>query len=835
MFNPDFNLKNSIIYKAIKWGRSPAFRFAGFLKKLFLCFFVFSSAGFIYGTVIGGYENQYLSRLLGFSIIFLSLFFIESIKESFLNSKLKNPELKVSLGIAAKSPENFNPADFMSFETAKAIYKSQKTGKSVFYHILSDNPNFNFVFSRALLDIKEIKKTANKKCEQDLQNTVLESLKIAQKRKHSRIEKGDMLAALAKCDPIFKKILMDNNLKAEDIENLTQWMESLEKKNEGKKNFWEWENLIKNGSLAKHWASGYTPTLDEFSTDWTEIIKKRGMEEIIGNENELINMERILSKQEVHNVLLVGEPGTGRKSIIHALTYKLLLGRSLPEINNKRVVGLDIVSVLANSPTFEGVEKTLEKIFQEAAMAQNVILVIDEFYSFVSQASGKPGTVDISPILARYLPLSNFRLVGITSFLGLHLFVEKNPAIYNFFESVKVSDLTEEDTIRLLENKALGYEKKYKKFVSYEALRDIIKYCAKYIQDIPFPKKALDLFEEVMIYTVRYTESRIVLSEYVSKLFSEKTDIPVGQIESQERAILLNLENLIHERIINQEEAVKEVSTALRRARAEVTSKSGPMGTFLFMGPTGVGKTETAKALTEVYFGSQDKMIRLDMSEFQNITDISRLIGSTEEEGFLTTKVRESPFSLVLLDEIEKAHPNILNLFLQVLDEGCLTDGLGRKISFKNTIIIATSNAGYQVILKAIKDNTEWAKVKGELLNYLFDQSTFRPEFINRFDAVVVFKTLNPENLLAIAELLLQKIRKSLKEKDIEFIITLSLKEKIAELGYNPTFGAREMKRVIQDKVENILASALLSEELKKGDKVEIDPKEFKLIIKKGG
>lgn len=256
------------------------------------------------------------------------------------------------------------------------------------------------------------------------------------------------------------------------------------------------------------------------------------------------------------------------------------------------------------------------------------------------------------------------------------------------------------------------------------------------------------------------------------------------------------------------------------------------MGTFLFLGPTGVGKTETSKALAQVYFGSENKMIRLDMQEFQNVTDIPRLIGSAQEEGFLTTKVREAPFSLILLDEIEKAHPNILNLFLQVLDEGYLTDGLGRKVDFKNSIIIATSNAGYQIILKAIREKTEWIKVKDEILDYIFGQGTFRPEFINRFDAVVVFKTLSKENLLDIAELMLQKIKKGLKEKEIDFIITLVLKEKIAELGYDPTFGARQMKRVIQDKVENVLASALLSGELKKGAQIEIDPEGFKIIVK---
>lgn len=868
MFN--FDLKKAAIYRAVKWERSLFFRFVKPLKKLFLISFIFLFIIFLYGFFTDSFFQSALSQLLGFAILSLPLFLTFSLKESFLNSKLKKPELKITIEEAVNKTEEFNLthkdlyapvnlAEFLSFESAKAVSKSIEFVKkrklsevstaALFYFLLSDNPNLNFVFSRALLNLKKIKnllKTNLKKFsssavrpvkvkfQQGMEELIFEALKTARKNSHSRIEKGDLISALAKYDLVFKQILIDNNLKVEDIENLNWWLESLEKKIAEKKKFWEWKNLIKKGALAKDWAAGFTITLDQFSTDWTEVIKKRGMGEIFGSDEEVMEMERILSQEGVHNVLLIGEPGTGRKSVIHALTQKLLLGQSLPELNYKRVVGLDIISILTQYQSFEEVQAVLEEIFQEAVAAGNIILVIDEFYSFVSSPGGKSGAFDISPILLRYLPLPNFKMIGITSFLGLHLFIEKNPAILNSLSTVEVSELTETETIRLLENSVPSLEKKYKKFISYPALRDIVKYSARYIHHVPFPKKAIDLLEEVTTYTLRYTKSKVVLPEYVSKLVSKKTDIPVGELELKEREILLNLENLIHRRIINQEEAVKEISAALRRARADITIRKGPMGCFLFLGPTGVGKTETSKALAEVYFGSEEKevMIRLDMSEFQNIEDIPRLLGSVNAEGALTTKVQEKPFSLILLDEIEKAHKDILNLFLQVLDEGYLTDGLGRKVYFKNSIIIATSNAGYQTILRALKEKTEWSQVKKVLLDNLFEESTFRPEFINRFDAVVVFKPLSKENLLDIAELMLQKLRKNLKEKEIELIITPALKEKIVELGYNPAFGAREMQRVIQDKVENILASSLLSGELKKGCRVEIDPENFNLEIK---
>ena len=381
-----------------------------------------------------------------------------------------------------------------------------------------------------------------------------------------------------------------------------------------------------------------------------------------------------------------------------------------------------------------------------------------------------------------------------------------------------------------MEELTLQLEAKYKKLISYQALRDIIVFCDKYLKTTPFPEKATDLLDEVMVYAAQIKE-RIVKPEHVAKIVSEKTQIPVGKIEAKEREKLLKLESLIHKRIINQNEAVNQVSDALRRARAEVTARKGPMGTFLFLGPTGVGKTETSKALAEIYFGSESRMIRLDMSEFQSVSDIPRLIGSVGEEGLLTTKVRESPFSLILLDEIEKAHPNILNLFLQVLDEGHLTDGVGRKIDFKNTIIIATSNAGYLVILEALKKNKKMDEVKDELLDHLFKKGIFRPEFINRFDAMVLFKSLTKENLLDISEILLGKVKKGLIKKDIEFIVTKELKEKIVDLSYNPKFGAREMNRVIQDKIGNVLAKALLSQKIKRGDRVEVQAEDFGLKI----
>ncbi len=368
------------------------------------------------------------------------------------------------------------------------------------------------------------------------------------------------------------------------------------------------------------------------------------------------------------------------------------------------------------------------------------------------------------------------------------------------------------------------FEQQHQKVITYPALKEVVSLADQYITGAAFPKKAIDLLDEVTVYAASRPQHPYVTPEDVDTVVTERTDIPVGKIREKERETLLNLEDLLHERVIDQNEAVGDVSEALRRARTEVTVREGPMGTFLFLGPTGVGKTETSKALSAIYFGSEERMIRIDMSEFQEVSDIDRLIGSAEQNGVLTDAVRDDPFSLVLLDEIEKAHPNILDVFLQVLDEGYVTDGLGRRISFESTIIIGTSNAGADLIWEKVNEGEKRELIKDDLFSHFFKRNLFRPEFLNRFDSVVIFKPLGQEELLEIADLMFEDLKENMQQKEITVTVPPSVKERVVELGYDPAFGAREMRRVIQEKVENVLAEALLSEDIGRGDKVKIEP-----------
>jgi ATP-dependent Clp protease ATP-binding subunit ClpC len=810
---------------------------------------------FLYGFVLEKFYDTFNEILLGITIIFLILSISCWYKELFFNLKLKKPEIRTTIKQALTEPEKYNLAEFLNFEVALAVNKSLrfiklKKDKSngvtsgILFYFLLKSKRLNFIFSRALLDAKEVEKTLRQYYKimkenklfvfkdgfsEDFQNTILESLKVAEQKNHQRVEIGDILIALTRHNLIFQEVINASSVRADDIEDLVQWFEFLEQKIEQNKSFWEWDNLIKKGSLAKDWASGFTLTLDRFSIDLSEVAKRRAFAETIWHQKEIENIERILVRQKNNNVLLVGEPGVGKKGIIQGLALRSRLGKSLPDLNYKRIVALDIPAILTQAQSREDAQAILDKIFQETAFAGNVILTINNFHNFV-RMENQPGIIDITGILSSYLLSSNFQIIAITTYDGLHKYIERKPGIMELFEKVEGLELSHKETLFVLQNLSLFYEQKYKKFISFSALKKIIFLADRYIPNVLFPGKAINLLDEVMVCAT-LKKDKIILPEHIIKVVSKKIKAPIGEAETKEKELLLDLEKLIHKRIISQKEAVKEVSTALRRTRAEVTEQKGPMGTFLFLGPSGVGKTETAKALAEIYFGSEKKVIRFDMSEFQNMIDITRLIGSTKEDGLLTTQVRENPFSIILLDEIEKAHKNILNLFLQVLDEGHLTDGLGRKIDFKNSIIIATSNAGYEIILKSLEQKKEWQEIKQNILDYIFEKAIFRPEFVNRFDATVVFEPLDKESLLDITELMLQKIKKSLKNKNINFVINKPLKDKIVELGYNPTFGARELKRVIQDKIENVLASALLSDELKKGSTVEIIIKQDEFVL----
>ncbi len=741
-----------------------------------------------------------------------------------------------------------NIADFLSIESASIVKKAIRLAKKkkievnssiLLYFLLNQrNTKINFILNRILLNKKalllEVKKNMlNTKdiyegtgLTYSLDDFMLEAAKATIRRRGENIKTNDIFSALSKIEPNLKEALRRKKLKKEDIDNLNFWQESLFKKIRDNERWWDRENLSKVGSVARDWASGFTPTLDRYSSDLTDFVRRSGFAEIIGHEKETAQAERVLVRENENNVLLVGDNGVGRASIVRSIAQRCYLNKSLPELNSKRFVELSMSSIITKAGSLDEIEVILDQCLREASYASNIILVLSDFDNYIND-SEKAGSADISSLISPYLRIGEFKFIAITSYKGLHKYIELKPQVLSLFQKITVSEASKDETILLLEKEIPFMEYKYKIFITYPTILKIIELSEKYIQDSPFPKKAIMLLDDVAVYASGLKE-KIVTEVHVENVISEKTEIPVGNITADERDILLNLENLIHERIINQVEAVDEISASLRRARSQIKTKNGPMGTFLFLGPTGVGKTETAKALAEVYFGSESKMIRFDMSEFQTDNDIRRFIGDEKDIGLLATKVKETPFALVLFDEIEKSHPNILNLLLQILDEGFMTNSIGRRVDFQNTIIIATSNAGYQIILDGIKENKPTESLRQEILDYIFKEGIFRPELVNRFDAMVIFRALTKENLFKIADLRFKKLQQNLLRKQINLEVPDKLKMKIVELSYNPQFGAREMRRVIQDKVENALAKAFLADDVKEGDTIYID-EDFKI------
>ena len=846
-----FNLKSTTIYQAVKIAKTLPPKLVKLVNWLLLFIVLSLLIAFFGDKPLPGLSSS--SQVLGLFLIILSFDILGWIWLMFFKSVLKkNIYLKPPLEetITFLDTKDVDLAKYLDFDVAYALVNAlgfcrRKKISLTALHVvlfLFRNERVERIFEKLGLAKGDIKKALKKKKEQLEESKILysetfykiikEATRQAVTNFHRQIELRDFLVAAAEYDNDFRKILFDNNLDPEDVDHVISWDDFITYQAEWKRKFWKLDNLLRKPGIGKQWAAGYTVNLDKYAIDVTKLIKKKGLSlHVVGRKKEIEKIERVLSRRGENNVLVIGRPGGGRSTIVYSFAKKVLEGRSISVLNYKRVLELDVQAMFAGLKTHGEILERFKIVFSEAANAGNIILIIDDIHNYIGMQGGV-GVFDISSTLIPYLGSPELQIIGITTFESFHKNIETNPAVMNFFEKVEIEEPSKEETMFILEDLLPGFEKQYNLRVGYKGLRAMVNLTDRYIQDVPFPEKAIDFLGEVMVYVKTKTNSKVLLPEHAAQIISEKTKIPAGEIQKTEKEKLLNLEQFIHRRVIDQEEAVDVLADAMRRTRAGVAERKKPIGTFLFLGPTGVGKTETSKALAESYFGSEKRMIRLDMSEYQSTESIDRLIGSPDGlgQGQLTNAIRENPFSLILLDEMEKAHPKILNLFLQVLDEGRLTDSLGRTVSFRNSIIIGTSNAGAEYIREYVEKKAGYAYsfFKKELVEHLLREGIFRPEFLNRFDAVIIFKPLTRENLVNIAILMLQKLNKRLiLGRGIQFIVTKELAEKVAKLGYYPEFGARPMNRVIQDRIENKIATKILRGELRRGDMIEIKPEEI--------
>ena len=652
--------------------------------------------------------------------------------------------------------------------------------------------------------------------------------------------------------------------------------------------------------------SNKTPNLDKYGRDLTKLAMEGNLDPIIGRDKETQRVIQILSRRTKNNPVLIGDPGVGKTAIAEGLAQKIGEG-NVPEIlKNKRVVTLDLSSMVAGSKYRGEFEERLKNVMNEIRENKNIILFIDEMHTIIG-AGAAEGAIDASNILKPALARGEIQTIGATTIDEYRKYVEKDAALERRFQPVMVEEPSKEETFLILQGLRDKYEAHHKVKITDESLKAAVELSDRYIADRFLPDKAIDLIDEaasrvrIMTFTappnVKKLEEKIlslgkekeeaincqnfekaadirdkeqelkkelenvkrewneksnqqepvVNEEEIAFITSDWTGIPVTRLAEEESEKLKNLEEILHYRVIGQEEAVSVLSKAIKRARVGLKDPKRPVGSFIFLGPTGVGKTELSRALAEVLFGDEESMVRVDMSEYMEKHTVSKLIGSPpgyvgyDEGGQLTEQVRRKPYSVLLFDEIEKAHPDVFNILLQILEDGRLTDGKGRTVDFKNTVIIMTSNVGANTIkgqkimgFTSAKDDEKskaYERMKDNLLDEL--KKSFRPEFINRIDDVIVFHELGKEHLKEIVDLMLKELSKRIEELNIKIKVTNETKELLIEKGFDPLYGARPLKRAIQKMIEDKLSEELLAGNVKAGDEVFVDSDGEELVFKK--
>ncbi len=622
---------------------------------------------------------------------------------------------------------------------------------------------------------------------------------------------------LAENWPAFNSLLDQHGYKPIDLINLAKWYQRQVAAVRKAGALWALENLLAVPPLGKDLAFGYTPTLDRYCEDLGRPLPYS--HHLVGRTKTTRHMEQILSRSSGNNIVLVGEPGVGRNTIIEELAKKIKEGRVAPALAHRKVYLFGIRRLLSEKKSLAEAKGLIEDVLAEAAYAGNIVLVIENFDQFVSGGSGRN---DLTSLFTQAVQ-KGVQIIGSTTPDDFARYLYPNQELLKHFQKIEAVPPSIEEARIILEDTLDYYEKHNKVFVTYAALKEIIQKVDRYVVNIPFPEKAIDLLDETCVWA-SHQKIKIITPDEVNKVISVKTKIPLEGITKEEKDKLANLEEHLHQRVVGQDKAIVAIARAMRRARTGVSSTERPIGSFLFMGPTGVGKTETAKALAEAYFGAEDRMIRFDMSEYQSVDALERIIGNTQtgEPGIFAKRLRDNPFSLVLLDEIEKTTSQVLNLLLTLLDEGYFTDAFGKKVDCRNLILIGTSNAGTELIRQKIHEGREAEDLEQIVVDHIQKEGIFSPEFINRFDAVVIYHPLTKEHLLKIAGLMLVKLNKRLKTKEVAVRKTEELVARIVELGYDPAFGARPMNRVIQDRIEDQVAQKLLAGELKKGEEIKI-------------
>lgn len=569
------------------------------------------------------------------------------------------------------------------------------------------------------------------------------------------------------------------------------------------------------GGLGRSWAQGYTPLLANFSANLSQEIEA-GYYRNLPSVHQPVIDQLIAELTRNRPVALVGRPGSGRTSLMYSLAEQLLTAKSTQGLDYYQIMALDSAAIISAAAKAEDL---ITRLLVEAAQAKNTILFFDEAQLFFSTGVG---AIDLSQLLLPILQRNALKIVFAMSDHDWQELAKRQPSLTSSLSRIIVAEPPETETVAVLQDAALGIEQRAKGVVTQSAITEAIRLAGRYLPESAFPGKAITVLESA----ANYPENGLITAISVQQAIQSTTGAKVAGPAPIEKKQLLNLEDQIHQRMINQDRAVKTVAEALRRSRAGVSSQKRPIGSFLFLGPTGVGKTELARALAAIYYGGENAMIRLDMSEYQQTTDVGRLLdhtSSSKSGQTLVSAVRQNPSTLVLLDEVEKAHPEVLNLLLQLLDEGKLTDSDGREVSFRDAIIIATSNAQAEQIRQRIAKGEQLAAFEPKIIDELIATKAFKPELLNRFDEIVVFRPLTKPELRRVVGLLLDDVNKTLAQNNVHVSVTPAAADWLVEQGYDPTFGARPLRRMVQRTVENVAAERLLAGQLQPGQTLNLD------------
>ncbi len=622
-----------------------------------------------------------------------------------------------------------------------------------------------------------------------------------------------------KKDILKKKFISNHLLQKENQMKVEQWFENYYRHYCQKSLWWKKSNLFSIPPLARDWAMGYTPTLDEYADDLTSPAYQTRMKNIVDREKEIDEIERVLSKTDEANVIIVGEEGVGKHTIVDALAKKIYEGKTDNRLMYKRLLKLNMEKILTQFTDQKQREFFLEELLKEAEGANNVILMIDDLDKYVSDGNNR---TDLSIPLEKYGKTSSLQIIGITTPFFYQKFIFINEKINRIFTKVDVYEVSKENAEQILLQTTPIFESRHDVFIPYETIKNTIEKSEFYVTYIPFPEKALDLLDSACVYAKKVAKNRLVSPDFVDKILSEKTHIKTS-LTPEMKDKLVNLEALLRTQIVGQEEAIGKLAAALRRSFVQIGQRKKPMATFIFLGPTGVGKTETAKTIAKTFFGSEKYLIRFDMSSYQRKEDIPVLIGSMEtgNPGLLAAKLRENPYGVLLLDELEKADKDLINIFLTVIDEGYFTDGFGKKVDCKNLVIIATSNAASDVIFRKA---TTISNSKENLINVLVEENFFSPEFLNRFDGIIIYQPLDQQSIFTITKRMIDHISENIyKLYKVKLTVSENFIAKLVNKGYDQKFGARNMERVVREEVEDKVSKLILENKLQAGQILELN------------